>query len=547
MPLKPQRITVANLKGFRRDPSTPTRGDFAYGILNLLPRDAINGGPLDPRPGLNHLGSTTALAEIQHITEFAKANGNRERVIIAGGEIFSLANWTGASWTTEITGAQLTAASITLKTTGRVWSVVLNGNLVVSDGVNTPFMWDGTGGGGLTLLSNAPVFYGPPTIYAGKVFGIKNAERDTMVWSEENDPTTGYEAGGFNNSWSLTQTGDKALEAIKGTNDALFFWRIDSIGAIQGKVTPTFRSEATDDLISEGIGTRFPDAILVHGRDIWFADQRGRFQVLHIDSGLRTPAPWLSLADEFSSPAFEDTDDHEYSVQFVGASEVGSIISTSTCFHVPGTDLVGFTLGTTPASTQTFTKILFHDTTYEPQSIWQKAGAVSLTDMLTTVWTDTGGDPRLVVADGNSGFVWGYDRIDGRDEKDDDTLHGFIMHVVGPRHLETFDTEWQFEEFHGIVQTHDLQAGDLQFSWITPEKWAEETGADLDQVTIPIDAAKAVDAHNEEHFAVGLGILARWVHFRLQWTVDDTDSSNRFSFVGYNAWAYPDGVEVSAH
>jgi hypothetical protein len=71
------------------------------------------------------------------------------------------------------------------------------------------------------------------TVYYAKLFMLKR-DRKTIVWSEENQPNTGYEAGGYNNAWELTQTSNEPLTAIIGTNEALYYGRKTSVGAIRG-------------------------------------------------------------------------------------------------------------------------------------------------------------------------------------------------------------------------------------------------------------------------------------------------------------------------
>jgi len=127
-----------------------------------------------------------------------------------------------------------------VSTSARIYSCVLADQIIFSDGVNTPFMWSGAA---FTVLANCPVLYGQPRIHYAKLFGIKAVKRNTIVWSEENDPTIGYEAGIYNNGWELVQTRAEGLHALFATNEALYYFRERTIGAIRGEVTPDFRSD----------------------------------------------------------------------------------------------------------------------------------------------------------------------------------------------------------------------------------------------------------------------------------------------------------------
>jgi hypothetical protein len=207
--------------------------------------------------------------------QFTKLDGTQYTVAICGGKFYTL-NWGTTTWTEVVTAANFATATITLSTTARCFAVTLADKMIVSDGVNTPWMWDGTAGaGGLTKLTNCPVLYGQPTVYAAKLFGIKNTNRAAYVWSEENDPTTGYEAGGFSNIFVASQTGSDPLFAVRGINDGFYFWRQKSVGVMRGASNEEFQSATTMDSFS-GAGTTSPRGVLYHNNTFWFPDERGR-------------------------------------------------------------------------------------------------------------------------------------------------------------------------------------------------------------------------------------------------------------------------------
>lgn len=232
-------------------------------------------GPMT-RAGLAVMASGAVLGPVTHLGQlmfqYNTSNGTRRTLGFAGGTGYQY-NWTTDAWTSVISAAALSGAGITLNAATQLYACVCGNKLIISDGINTPFMWDGTT---LTKLTNAPVAYGQPVVYGAKVFFIKNTERDTIVWSEENDPTIGYEAGGYNNSWTLSQTGSENLVALGSTNEALYFFRRDSVGAIYGAVNPDFQSSSTRDSVSTVIGCGSPGGVLVYDKWVWFLDMRGR-------------------------------------------------------------------------------------------------------------------------------------------------------------------------------------------------------------------------------------------------------------------------------
>lgn len=245
-------------------------------------------GAVEPRPDYTRLAQPSAFVlpgDAQCVAAFRTGALGDYNLFVGGGRVFRW-NVVADTFTEMITQANLTAAGVTFSTSLHVYAVQFANLMVFSDGVNTAWAWNGTANGGITKLTNAPVFYGQPTVYYGKLFGIKSTDRVTMVWSEENQVNTGYEAGGFNNAWSLTQTSGEPLRALLGVNDGLYYWRASGIGVVRGAVTPTFAASGVHDSISDEIGhiqwdddfygTLAPQGPIYTEGWIFFCDQQGR-------------------------------------------------------------------------------------------------------------------------------------------------------------------------------------------------------------------------------------------------------------------------------
>jgi hypothetical protein len=168
------------------------------------------------------------------------------------------------------------------------------GYLICSDGVNRPLKWDPTNVDPATapaaclsdLTDAIDPFFGQPTVYAGKLFAIKASDRNTFIWSEENDPDIGYEATGYDNSWTFRQTSSDFLSRLIGTNDALYVFRENSVTAVYGTVNTDFRSSSTLEGIDSNIGTKSPDAVTLVNNQVWFIDQYGRPHKIEPGRGL---------------------------------------------------------------------------------------------------------------------------------------------------------------------------------------------------------------------------------------------------------------------
>jgi hypothetical protein len=277
-PARPFTLDSGPFMGMR-DSVDPAASDPLKATLlqNCYPEGASVVG----RPGMTATGAFVATT--QWVGQYTRLSGAEYTVAVVGGEIYTY-DWGTPAWTKVVTTANLTTAGITLHNASRVSAVTFADKLVIADdGVNTPFTWDGsTGAGGLVKLTNAPAFSGPPVVYYGKLFGIKESDPRTIVWSEEADPTTGYEAGGYTNRWTLGQTDTSAVTALLATNEALYVFRERSLSAIHGAVTSDFETTGTRAGISESTGTLSPWAIAVAEGKAFFLDADAHPQVLEL-------------------------------------------------------------------------------------------------------------------------------------------------------------------------------------------------------------------------------------------------------------------------
>lgn len=321
---------------------TSSQQERARLLRNVYPLEPHHAGRVVGRPGVTGLGAQLASgADVQYLGQFTKVAGTEYTVAIVGGRIFTL-NWGTSTWSEVVTAANLTTASITLSTTAKIRCVVFADELIVSDGTNTPFAWDGTtGAGGLTSLTNAPVFYGQPVVHYGKLFGINAANRAELQWSEEAAPNTGYDAGGYNNAWELRQTDTNALVRLVPTNESLYVFRERSITEIFGEVTPNFSSTGTRESVSATIGTASPDSVLYANRYVIFADADG--QPYYLAPG-GTPQPMFKDLHEtiegLDPSAFDDVEAfREPSLELLCFAYKGTNdtdLGTALCFHFEG-------------------------------------------------------------------------------------------------------------------------------------------------------------------------------------------------------------------
>lgn len=199
--------------------------------------------------------------------------------------------------TSAVSSANFTTATISLSSnTYLPWTYYSDAtkDYIVFAGT-PPWAWDGTTGAtSLTELTNAPNSAARPTTHAGKLFFIKSSDARTIAWSEEYAINTGYNAGGYSNSWTLAQTSAEPLVSILGTNEGLYIGRRSSIGLIRGAVSTDFVTSATQDGVRTSGGTA--SDLVIGGNDIWWVDEFSQPWVCPIGGqpsaiDLGTPAP----------------------------------------------------------------------------------------------------------------------------------------------------------------------------------------------------------------------------------------------------------------
>lgn len=270
--------------------------------------------------------------------------------------------------------------AVALATSQRQYWLTFADYAILTDGVNQA--WKISPAYVLTALTGfTGVTIGRQTNYYGKLFFIKASDGVTIIWSEENDPDTGYEAGGFNNAWTLRQTSPDRLEAIEGTNVALYVFRQTSITAITGAVNTDFASAGTQDSISTTVGTRSPDAVVTVGDSVFFLDSQCRPHVIDPGRGIVPLYPRITQTLGTNPPT--------------SAAQLrkawGRCVTGNT-----GNPLVVWSYPATEAATTQVAYLVFDAYTRECLGQWTLPSAVDT--LYGGMWKDANGYPRLTLA-----------------------------------------------------------------------------------------------------------------------------------------------------
>lgn len=251
-------------------PTAQATGKYLLG-QNIYPLDPDLGDGMVGRPGVKQMGAQLP-GRAQGSFQFTKSTGFEATVQVAGGRFYTF-NWGTLAWTEVLTTAQLGAAGIVIDPAAQnVAFLNFSDRLVVSDGTHKLWDWDGTTGGGLRNLVNSEPMYGQPRITYDRIVGIVVGEPKTIIWSNTDDATTGYRAGGFNNAWSLTQNDPNRLYALLATNNVTYAIRARSALPLEGAPGDNWSTDNTRDSISDTFGTLSPFAAILHDVNAFVVD-----------------------------------------------------------------------------------------------------------------------------------------------------------------------------------------------------------------------------------------------------------------------------------
>lgn len=505
------------------DPMVSNDSARARVIQNLYPLELDKPCTFVGRPGCDQAGQqlgTTNKRTGQLVCQFTKLDGTEYTVAIVGGIGIYTYNWGTSTWSQAVSVANLITASITLSETSHVYAVTFANKLIISDGTNAPFAWDGSSGaGGLTSLTACPVLYGQPVVYYAKLFGIKASERNVMVWSEENDPTIGYETSPYSNSWQLGQTDQEALYRLAPTNDALYYFRARSIGAIRGAVTPDFTNDGTHEGVSQTVGTLSPDAACVVGERVYFLDADLRPHV--VQGGQAVPLH----------------DDVRETIRGLDRAKIAQAVTRLD----PRTGLVLFGVVETGQSICS-ALIAFNPGLNVPVAIWR-----GFTFSALGVVKDEQGAPTLMHIDGN-GYPHDHGQVTGS-LWDDEIQTGTtaIAHAVESCHLATDSRDEKRFTRADILLRAEQDTTSISIRHDTPyasssavEGSVESSESRWDE--FDWDEAPWASGVVERHLPVGINALGRWIRLR----VDHQETGERFGFTALSVQYTPAGDAVQA-
>jgi hypothetical protein len=278
---------------------------FLYSAHNGYIRDAADQSSWVSRPGFVETNASAPIGGGKGVqgahSHVDPATGTIYRFFVANGVVYR----SNAAFTTF---TDVSPVGIAVDTSAKVAMISVGGSMVVTDGVNRPWIASNFGGTPITGTyididgaGGSWSTFGAPTIYQDSVMFITATvpggsavdARVGFVWSEPNQPAVGYTQSGYADFWNVIETGTEPLYCILGTNSGLFIWRENSITVAAGTPSINFSSTATRDSRGDAVGSVSPWAVSIFGNNIFFYDNRGRQWMMPLDG---QPVPlWQQL------------------------------------------------------------------------------------------------------------------------------------------------------------------------------------------------------------------------------------------------------------
>jgi hypothetical protein len=553
-----QEINQTGFLGMR-DQRSPTMkpGELLY-CLNLFPEALDRPSALQLRPGFKRwsasgnalqLGAGAASRKVVW-SGFCRFAAKNVLVIVNTDGVFSLVGNGVYTVTTELTNAQVVGAGANLA--GVTGAVFFRQKLIVTTASGKPWTWDGTTGGGISVIAGAASGYDLPTVYVAKVFfrkGSSGTNARTIVWSEENDETIGYETAPYSNVWELSQTSQQPINDLVATEGQIVVLRPSSIGSIEGEVDANFKTTATRNSVSDVVGgtagfaaQQFRGYVTVGGA-VMFFDNQSRPSLYRPGRGLQPL--WRQLPRVFNKQGPPGFDDEPWDLDgLLGVSEllgdVTPLIAGIGLYFDPQRRCNVFVMHGTAAGPIGWAYLFYFDAeTDRLVAVWRTTLASSSCCILSTgeaftaystvhaIKVEANGDLYFQDEDNQkSGSQW-------RDETlttTGSTYPGLI--VTGPLAWKARG-DWHWEQIIAVTERRPQNTLTAAYLTSTLPRGVLAVSAGATAQTDAI--AGAGNTPYEERVQIGIDGLGRWLMLCLSLTPNvSTADTDRLAILGYS-------------
>lgn len=238
---------------------------YVYRAENVL----LENGRYRSRGGLAGLGSQLAANDVQGLLSWEERDGTQHLTAICNGAHYE---WNGASWA-------LQASGVSIDPSAQVDMIEFNGKLIVTDGVNQPWQWDGASTWTQPLNAESVICKQLANYYVKLFLLDQNAVTNRIAWSYEGD-VTNAQSFDSTNQWDFGQTDQGRIHGGMGHNERILLFKQDSVSAIRGPVDASFQTDAVREGVSTTIGAISGHAICVGDNEAtYFLSQLGPMRI----------------------------------------------------------------------------------------------------------------------------------------------------------------------------------------------------------------------------------------------------------------------------
>lgn len=500
-----EQLSIKGMADSRAPSGDPNIASLIY---NAYPLHSSTSRDLVGRPGVTHLATLGSPGLGQGGFQYRKLNGTVFTVDFINGLMYTV------NWATGVHTNVPLGAIGALQTTDKIYTTILADKLVISDGVRKPFTWDGAV---FVDMPNCPVLFGQPVVYYAKLTGISKANPVQIVWSEENDPYTGYDTqvnpatlALYDNQWVLGQTSQDRLYVLIAAEDALYFSRARSWSMITGPNEDNFRSTGNREAVSATVGCTLPSACIFRNGEIWFQDRDGFFWVIPLGG---QPVPIWEGFRETIAGADKDP-----------PATVGGRANLCSMVEWPLLPAVMATVAVINGASWRYRILVWDPETKQALAVWDLPQAVTPTHLAAV--NDLNELDRVIMVLDETGHVM-YFGTPQNGPWQDVIYSGnvAITHQVKGAELGWDDTqEKDWESIVALYFGSNLNAS-TTIGYTTPRR----------AVSVPQNITAAALGHDAEiRRKVGIKQLGRW----LQPETTHTQINEQFRFQGFEVGAY---------
>jgi hypothetical protein len=242
---------------------------LGQGFVLLAQNMHLDDGAYVGRHGVELLGSQIkAGGTVQGCTSFEDLQAAIHTVAFVDGDMYEY-DWSTDSWGA---GTDLSSEGVSMDPAAIPDFVNYRGRLIVTDGVNTPWMWNPSTGD-FTVLTEAPIARQASVYYDKIFFSDLPGDPSAFEWSEEGFPDQGYD--GASKAWTFAQTDQGRIRRAQGMNEALLVMKEDSTSVVRGAVDDEFKTDAVREGVSETEGTIAGHSVVVVDGDLYMLSQGG--------------------------------------------------------------------------------------------------------------------------------------------------------------------------------------------------------------------------------------------------------------------------------